>query len=264
VNINKDPRVMGWDDTIDDILEQMTLWVCFYFVEKLMILFITIHYHYRSDNVKLMHSKDIHNAFVALYDASVYLHPVNSGYFDEEDELIRNAKGDLKATARVRATTYLARMGIDGYKLTSLFGNFVSDDPKNHWLRPSSSYATVERALSNPHSAAALAKRIWMSFVVSGKKSLKAEDIAEVMGPFRKSEAKAIFKVLDENESGDIQLEELVGIAAESGRIRHNIYRNMHDIDHCINTFDWIALLILAMVMVFFICKYRPLLCRLQ
>ena len=218
-------------------------------------MYVSIHYHYRAGGEKIKHSKDMQNALMTLYEASVYLHPVNGGHFDEEDRIIRNAKGDLNAAERVRATTYLARMGIDGYKVASFFGNFFADDPNSHWMRPASSYATVERALSNPNSAAALAKRIWVSLAVSGAKTLKPEDIAEVLGPFRAEESKAIFKILDENESGDIQLEEMVGIISESGRVRRDIYRNMHDINHCINTFDWICLLILAGVMLFFICK---------
>ena len=80
---------------------------------------------------------------------------------------------------------------------------------QHHWLRPASSYAVVERAMANPKSAAALGRRIWMSFVVVGKDKLKAQDIAEVLGPFRKEEAQSYFKVLDENEAGDIQLDEM-------------------------------------------------------
>jgi Ca2+-binding EF-hand superfamily protein len=197
----------------------------------------------------------MHNALITLYEASIYLHPPNSGPFDEEDRLIRNAKGDVKASSRVRATNYLARMGIDGYKVASLFGNFVSDDPHSHWLRPASSYATIERALANPISAAALAKRIWQSLVVTGAKSMTAEDIAEVLGPFRKQEAGVIFQIIDENESGDIRLDEMISTLIEAGRIRSNIYKTMDNIDHCINTFDWVCLVLLAVVMVFFISK---------
>jgi hypothetical protein len=246
---------MHWDDVIEDILEQVTLWVSFYFIEKIIILYITIHFHYRSDHVKTIHSKDMHNALMTLYEASVYLHPPRSGLFEAEDRLIRNAKGDVKASGRARVTSYLARLGIDGYKLIGLFGNFVDDNPKSHWLRPATSYATVERALANPTSAAALAKRIWQSFVVAGKEGLTAEDIAEVLGPFRKDEAKAIFKILDENEDGDVRLEDMISMVVEAGKIRHNIYRSMHDIDHCINTLDWVFLTILAAVMVFFISE---------
>ncbi|KAH8902101.1 hypothetical protein BR93DRAFT_887864 [Coniochaeta sp. PMI_546] len=250
-----DPDTFGWDDAIDDVLEQCTLWASFYLLEKIMIVYITVHYHYRSNLTRIEHSKDMHNALMTLYDASVYLYPPGRGQFEDEDLIIRNATGAEHGEHRVRATSYLSRLGIDSYGMTSFFGNFMTSGAatKSHWLRPASTYAIVERALANPKSAAALAKRIWMSLVVVGQKSLRKEDIAEVLGPFRREEAERIFKVLDENESGDIQLDEMVWTVVEAGRIRHAIFQNMHDIDHCINTFDWVALTMLAVVMVFFI-----------
>lgn len=252
---HSDPNSFGWDDAIDDVLEQCTLWAAFYFVEKIMIVYITVHYHYRSNLTRIEHSKDMHNALMTLYEASIYLCPPGQGQFEEEDLIIRNATGAEHGEHRVRATSYLSRLGIDTYGMTSFFGNFMTSGTatKSHWLRPASTYAIVERALANPKSAAALAKRIWMCLVVVGKESLCQEDIAEVLGPFRREEAERIFKVLDENESGDIRLDEMVWTVVEAGRIRHAIFQNMHDIDHCINTFDWVALAILAAVMVFFI-----------
>ena len=79
-----------------------------------MMLYITIHSHYRFNHKKIQHSKDMHEALMVLYEASTYLHPVNGGQFPQEDLLIRNAKGSLTSSARVGVTSYLARMGIDG------------------------------------------------------------------------------------------------------------------------------------------------------
>ena len=56
----------------------------------------------RSDQIKIAHSKDMHNALITLYEASTYLHPTNSGQFDYEDSLIRNARGNEKASGRIR------------------------------------------------------------------------------------------------------------------------------------------------------------------
>jgi Ca2+-binding EF-hand superfamily protein len=91
--------------------------------------------------------------------------------------------------------------------------------------------------------------------VIGGKDILTASDIAEVLGPHRREEAEDHFKVLDENENGDIQLEEMVMTVVETGRVRHAIFQNMEDINHAINTFDWVALLAIAATMVFFICE---------
>ncbi|KXX81514.1 Mechanosensitive ion channel protein 8 [Madurella mycetomatis] len=245
-----------WIDMVADFLQQGSLWAWFYFAEKIVILYITIHFHFRSDLGRITHSKDMHNTLMALYEASVYLYPVGTPDFSEDDVLIGNATGSEHGEYRVRATRYLSRLGIDTYALTSFFGNFLSSDPKSHWLRPGSSYATVERALANPKSAAALARRIWMSMVPVGKETLTEQDIAEVLGPFRKEEARGYFKTLDEGEIGDIRLDEMEWTVAEAGRIRHNIYKSMHSADHCINTFDWVMLAGLAASMLYFILVF--------
>ncbi|KAK3693238.1 hypothetical protein B0T22DRAFT_420432 [Podospora appendiculata] len=264
LNINRAADDFLWSDAIDDILEQCSLWAGFYVIEKIIILYITIHYHFRSDLGRVAHSKDMQNALMALYETSVSLYPVGTPEFADEDLLIANATGSEHGEYRVRASRYLSRLGIDSYALTSFFGNFLSES-KSHWLRPSSSYATVERAIANPKSAAALARRIWTSFVVFGNDKLRAQDMAEVLGPFRKEEAQGYFKVLDENESGDIQLDEMEWTVIEAGRIRNAIYRGMHSADHCINTFDWVMLAFLAAVMLLFILVfYVPTLKQIQ
>ncbi|KAL2133492.1 hypothetical protein VTI74DRAFT_2257 [Chaetomium olivicolor] len=256
ISYDHDPEKLVWIDIIQDFLQQGTLWVWFYFVEKIVILYITIHYHNRSDLGRITRSKDMQNALMALYEASTYLYPVGAPEFVEEDMMISNATGSEHGEYRIRATRYLSRLGIDTYGLTTFFGNFMQSDPDSHWLRPASSYAVVERAIANTKSAAALARRIWMSLVPLGKETLTAQDIAEVLGPFRKEEATEYFKTLDEGEIGDIRLEEMEWTVAEAGRIRHNIYKGMHQADHCINTFDWVMLACLAAVMIYFILVF--------
>ncbi|KAK4038541.1 Mechanosensitive ion channel protein 8 [Parachaetomium inaequale] len=256
VSYDVPPDELGWIDIIEDFLQQGTLWAWFYFAEKMGILYITIHYHSRSDLGRIARSKDMQNALIALYEASTYLYPVGAAEFTEEDMMIGNATGQEHGEYRIRATRYLSRLGIDTYDLTSFFGNFLSSDPDSHWLRPASTYAVVERAIANPKSAEALGRRIWMSLVPVGKETLTAQDIAEVLGPFRKEEAEGYFKTLDEGELGDIRLDEMEWTVAEAGRIRHNIYKGMHAADHCINTFDWVVLASLAGVMVYFILVF--------
>ncbi|KAL8349004.1 hypothetical protein RB598_001998 [Gaeumannomyces tritici] len=255
IKANKGPDDFGWDDVISDILEQVSLWAGFYMVEKMMILYISIHYHYRGNNTKILKSKDMMNALITLYDASLYLHPAHSGAFDDEDAVIRDAHGGREHTTRRRhATTYLSRLGVDSYGMASFFGNFVSStDPRSHWFRPSSSYAAVERCLSSPRAAAALARRIWVPLASGGAEVLTAADVAEVLGPYRKDEAAAAFAVLDPDGAGDVRLDEMVMAVVEAGKMRHDVYRGMHAADHCINTFDWVCLTMLAFIMIFFI-----------
>ncbi|KAK4168196.1 putative Mechanosensitive ion channel [Cladorrhinum sp. PSN259] len=247
---------LKWVDFIGDFLEQGTLWAVFYGIWKIIMIYITIHFHSRSDHTRITKSKEMHNALVALYEASLYLYPVGTPEFTEEDTVIGNATMAEHGEYRIRATSYLRRLGVDHYGITSFFGNFLSGDPKSHWLKPSSSYATVERSIANPESAAALARRIWLSMVSVGNEILTATDIAEVLGPFRKEEASTYFTALDESEIGDIRLEEMEWTVAEAGRARQNIYKNMQNMEHCLNTFDWVMLAALAAIEVYFIMMY--------
>jgi hypothetical protein len=255
--LEKDPDsdAWAWDDVVDDVLDQLILWMAFYLIEKVAISYIAVHYHYRRTNTTLKRSKNIQKALITLYEASIYLHQVNGSTFAEEDIIIRNAKGDMKASARVRVSSYLARLGLDGYKFVSFFGNFISDDPNAHWLRPGSSYAIIERAWANPTAASALARRIWLSLVPRGKYGLTENDIVEVLGLDRAAEAKSIFKTLDDNDNGEMPLDDFVGMVTEAGQKKHNVLKTIVDMDHCINTLDWLCLLIIAAVMTFFISK---------
>lgn len=257
-NKNANSEYPSWDEIINDILSQLILWVALYVLEKLMISYLAVHYHYRRSDAVLQGSKDVHKALVVLYEASLYLHPEHGSAFAAEDSIIRNAKGDMQASTRRRLSTYLARLGIDGYKLVSLFGNFISAAPEAHWLRPGSSYSVIDRAWVNPAAAEAIAKRVWKSFVTVQSGQLRKEDIVEVLGSAREKEASTLFSVLNENDRKEIPLRDFIGIVVEKGRIRHNAYRTIADLDHCINTFDWICLLAIAGVMTFFIGKPTP------
>lgn len=230
--------------------------MAFYLIEKVAISYIAIHYHYRRTGTTLERTKNIQQALIILYEASLYLQKVGDHTFSEEDALIRNAKGDMKPSARVRLSSYFARLGLDSYKFVSLFGNFISDGSDSHWLRPGSSYATVERAWANPTAAAALARRIWLSLVPRGQYGLAEGDIIEILGPNRATEAKSLFKTIDANDSGYISLDDFVGMVTEAGQQKHNIFKTIADMDHCINTLDWLLLLIIAAVMIFFISMY--------
>jgi hypothetical protein len=227
--------------------------MAFYLIEKVAISYITVHYHYRRTSTTLERVKNIQQALIILYEASLYLHKAGDHTFAEEDATIRNAKGDMKPSARVRLSSYFARLGLDSYKFVSLFGNLISDDSDSHWLRPGSSYATIERAWANPTAAASLARRIWLSLVPKDQYGLAESDIIEILGPNRATEAKSLYKAIDTNDSGYISLDDFVGMVTEAGQQKHNIFKTIADMDHCLNTLDWLFLLIIATVMIFFI-----------
>lgn len=107
--------------------------------------------------------------------------------------------------------------------------------------------------MQDSKSAAALATRIWRSLVAQDEDALKTSDIEEVLGPYRINETQKIFKTIDENESEDVRLDEMVMTVVEAGRIRSAIYKGMVDIDHCLNTFEWIIIVFITIIMTYFI-----------
>lgn len=185
-------------------------------------------------------------ALATLYEASVYLYPAFHGPFAAEDAIIRNSTSSGKATIRTNVEESLQKLGI-------VVGNVVSSNENSRWFRPDSAYAIVSRALDHPKSAAALATRIWMSIVTEGKEALVVDDIAEVLGPHRREEAEECFKALDENDNKDIHLQEMILSAIDIGRVRHTVYKGIHEMNHTINTFDWISVATVDFIMIFFI-----------
>ncbi|KAN0066820.1 hypothetical protein V8E54_015109 [Elaphomyces granulatus] len=243
---------------IDDILFTLILWAGLYFIEKVIILYITIHYNARSNFGKLQRSKDVISALAELYKTSTYLYPKHKGEFSTDDAIIHNSPHshhrDLKPVGAVSRF-----VGTSARGLTSALGYLSSSDEDSHWFEPGSPYAVISTALNHPTSAAALARRIWASLVVQGQDVLNVDDIASALGPYRYQEAQQILAVLDENENGNIKLDEFIGITVETGMIRRDIYAGMHDINHALNTFDWVLLILLGFAMIFFILvEYVP------
>ncbi|MCJ1474188.1 hypothetical protein MMC13_002846 [Lambiella insularis] len=185
-------------------------------------------------------------ALAVLYEASVYLYPTFRGPFTAEDAVIRDSTSAGKATIRTHVEEFLQKIGL-------VVGNVVGSDETSHWFRPDSTYAIVSRALDHPRSAAALATRVWLSIVAEGKDALTVNDIAEVLGPHRREEAEECFKALDENDNKDIRLKEMTLSVIDTGRSRQTVYKGINEINHTINTFDWITVAAVDFIMIFFI-----------
>ena len=216
------PRFWQWDKILNDILSIFVVWAFLYFVEKIAMLYISIHYHYRSDSDRIERSKRLRKALATLYEASTSICPTFQDPFRQDDALIKEGgRGKLKSKFR----------------------------------HVGSSLAVVDNALESQRSAAALAKRIWISLVPQAHNVLTVNDILEVLGPRRREEAEEAFRILDENENGDLTLKEMVLIVLETANTRQAVYQGMTDIDHAINSLHWIVIILITMTIVVFISK---------
>ncbi len=123
-------------------------------------------------------------------------------------------------------------------------------------FNPDSAHSVVVEALEKKSSSEALAKRIWMSFVVEGRDSLYQEDIAEVLGPDRQAEAEECFAGLDRDGNGDISLDEMILTVTEFGRERKSIASSMHDVDQAINVLDRLLCTVVFVICIFVLGEF--------
>ena len=205
------------------------------------MLFISIHYHYRADGNHIEQSKRMRNTLIRLYDASTSLYSPFQEPFLSEDSIIRDFTGSRKGSK------FLSKFSTAGSKLVNGVDTILNNNEKTHWFKSESSYAIVDNALSHQKSAAALAKRIWLSLVPEGYNVMRVDDIVEVLGSDRRLEAEQDFDVIDRNENGDITLSEFVLTVLETSKTRHAVYQGMTDINRAINTLDWICCFFITM-----------------
>jgi hypothetical protein len=146
-------------------------------------------------------------------------------------------------------------IGRIGDKVTSVFGNIASEITGKQVFNPTSAHSIVVEALEKTRSSEALAKRLWMSFVVEGKEALYEEDIKEVLGPARKEEALEAFSALDNDGNGDISLEEMIMKVVEIGRDRKAIAASMRDVGQAIGVLDSVLVTIIFVIVIFIFGK---------
>ena len=238
----KKPADAGWEKILKDVLSIVIIWAVLFLLEKIAMLYISIHYHYRADGNRIEKSKRTRGALAMLYEASTSVYPAFREPFGIEDAIIHDMTGSGKG-----AGALLGKINSAGSKVMNGVENFLNPNEKSHWFKSASTYSIVDRALEHQKSSAALAKRIWMSLVPEGRNALTVHDIIEVLGPHRKLDAENSFKVIDENQNGDVTLDEIVLTVLETGNTRHSVYQGMTDINRAINTLDWICVVLTAM-----------------
>jgi hypothetical protein len=90
-----------------------------------------------------------------------------------------------------------------------------------------------------------------MSFVVEGKEALYAEDVREVLGSAYKEEADEAFAALDQDENGDISLNEMIMKVVEIGRDREAVSASMRDVGQAIGVLDRVLIMVLLIITLF-------------
>ncbi|KAN0106706.1 hypothetical protein V8E51_009582 [Hyaloscypha variabilis] len=236
--------------------------------EKMIVQFISINYHRRSFDGRIKESKRNVHLLGLLYDASRTLFPMYCDEFVDEDYVINDSIEAMlakstghhvghKRSGSATPLRIIGEVGRIGDKVTSIFGNIASEITGKQVFNPTSAHSVVVEALEKTRSSEALAKRLWMSFVVEGKEALYQEDIEEVLGPARKEEAQASFDALDNDGNGDISLDEMIMKVVEVGRDRKAIAASMRDVGQAIGVLDQVLIAVLFVIIIFIFVAFQ-------
>lgn len=263
-----------WTDKMQSVLLALLVCTVIVLAERVLVQLISISYHRKQFDAKIKESKRIIYLLGVLYDTSRALFPAYCNEFAEEDYTIQDTILDLGLGSRKGTGKHgrsgsrtplrlIAEVGRDagrlGDKITSVFGTIASEITGKKVFDPNSAHSIVLTALERNKSSEALAKRIWMSFVVEGKNELTLEDLVEVMGPGHQEEAEECFGALDRDGNGDISLDEMILTVTDISRNRKSLNTSMHDVDQAINALDGLLLTIALIVCIFvFIAFLAP------
>jgi hypothetical protein len=265
-------RHPGWISKMQSVLLALLVCTAIILAERVLIQLISISYHRKQFDQKIQDSKRSIYLLGILYDASRALFPAYCNEFAEEDYTIQETLLDILPGAKKVSTKkgrsgtrtpmrLVQEVGRDvgriGDKVTSVFGTIASEITGKKVFDVNSAHSIVLTALERNRSAEALAKRIWMSFVVEGKNELYQEDLVEVMGPGRAEEAEECFTSLDRDGNGDISLDEMILTVTEIGRQRKSINTSMHDVDAAINALDGLLFTIVFIVCIFVFGRFK-------
>jgi small-conductance mechanosensitive channel len=260
---HNDTGLKNWEKVIKDILFATFFSTLILLAEKLLVQLISISYHRKQFDQKIKQSKRNIYLLSLLYDASRHLFPAYCPEFAAEDYLINDSLDLTSSRSRSKAGSKHGRSGSAtplrlihdvgrvGDKLTAAFGNVAHEITGKQVFNPTSAHSIVVEALEKNACSEALARRLWMSFVIEGKDALYQEDIVDVLGPDRAAEAEECFQCLDRDGNGDISLDEMILTVCEFGKERYSIANSMHDVDQAINVLDNLLCTVAALIVIF-------------
>jgi small-conductance mechanosensitive channel len=257
-----DTSTKPWEKSVKNIL--FALFVCslILLAEKFLVQLISISYHRKQFDLKIKESKRNIELIGQLYDASRNMFPMYCKEFREEDLIISDslltaatAKGPIHSRSSSSMPLRLIRnvghnVGRFGDRVTAAFGGVAHEITGKEVFNPTSVRGIVTQALERRKAAEALARRIWMSFVIEGRDALYPDDIAEVLGAGKEMIAEECFHMLDRDGNGDISLDEMVMVVGEIGRNRKALNNSMYDVDQAIHVLDNLLLTVAGIIAV--------------
>lgn len=207
-----------------------------YLVEKVIIQVVSVDYHRRQYESRILANKEALRFLANLYEVSRNLFP-EFGDFTEEDYIIRQGMfGAIQGKKKKSGTATPMRQLVGELnraqdRITSMFGNIAQEVAGNkNIFNGSSAYGIVNAAMQRRSSAEALAKRIWMSIVPEDSIAMTKSDLLDVMGEEHHAQAEACFESLDKDGNGDVSLDEMYHHVNQLFEDRRDTAKSMRDV----------------------------------
>jgi hypothetical protein len=254
----------GFETVMRELLSAFLVISLIFLAERFLVQLISISYHRAQFDAKIKENKHAVYLLGLLYDASRTLFPEYCKEFEEEDYIINDsmnlsALNGMKAGGAANPMRLIQNVGHGvgriGDKVGAAFGAVAQEVTGKKVFDLESGHSIVVEALEKARSSEALAKRIWLSFVVEGRDALHQDDLMEVLGHEHRLEAEEAFSAIDRDGNGDISLEEMILTVTEIGRTRKSLASSMHDVDQAIHVLDNLLMTIVFVLSIFVIGK---------
>ncbi|KAI9847033.1 MAG: hypothetical protein M1838_001073 [Thelocarpon superellum] len=247
-----------WEGTLSNVLAAFLVASLVFLTEKFLIQLISISYHRKQFDLKIKTSKHHVHLLSLLYEASRAMFPAYCNDFAEEDYIINDSlnvghadhNSPFHRSGAATPMKLVRNIGRMGDKLTSAFGNVAQEITGKEVFNPNAAHSIVVEALERHASSEALAKRLWMSFVVEGKEALFREDMIEVLGAGHSDEAQEAFDAIDADSNGDISLDEMIAAVVQFSRERYAIANSVHDVDQAIKVLDNLLCVVVLIIVI--------------
>lgn len=256
-----DPKTPDeWENIMQQVLGAFTVAAIIFLAEKLIIQLISINYHRKQFTARIKASK--HNIYLLslLYDASRQMFPAYCNEFADEDSIIADQlnlkmasgkKSHNRSGSQTPMRMLQRNVGRVGDKISAAVGNVASEITGKEVFNSNSAHSIVIEALEKKRTSEALARRIWMSFVVEDRDALVQEDFLDVLGENKRQQAEEAFVAIDNDANGDISLDEMIVAVVEFSRERKSISSSMHDVDQAITVLDRLLCTVVLIAVVF-------------
>jgi hypothetical protein len=224
-----------------------------FFVQKVLIHLLTVNYRKRQFKVRVEERKRTTHILAKMYEASIRLYPGFCARFASEDEKIHRSE-TMRAAAESSLQQPRLRKKVNRRSAADAIADTKARLQGKEVLKVDSPRSVVLKALENEQASEALARRLWFSFSMESD-TITEDDITRILGPGREEDALDVFQALDQDENGDISLEEMVALLTQFSRDKKDITRSMHDIGQAIKSLDRILEVFLLFVSIILYSK---------